>query len=551
MSLKTELIPHIPDETKRIAEMAFPKGNIYMRLRDQLGTFYQDEQFVSLFPLRGQPAYSPWRLALVSVMQYVENLSDRQAADAVRARIDWKYTLSLELGDAGFDYSILSEFRQRLIDGSLEQQMLDMMLSKFEAAGLLKARGQQRTDSSHVLAAIRVLNRLENVGETLRAALNSLAVAAPEWLVSVADSEWYDRYARRIEDYRLPQSKEERKELAETIGRDGKRLLDAVYSDHAPSWLGEIPAVETLRQIWLHQYYIIQGELKLRETKDLPPVSLRSDSPHDTEARYATKGIRHWVGYKVHLTETCDNNAPRLITNVETTIAPKPEVKMTEVIHQALDDSGRLPKEHFVDTGYIDARLLVTSQEDYQVELVGPVRTDQSWQAQDEQAYSIEQFSVDWDGKSVTCPQGQTTQYWQPTHDTNGNDVICIKFSRKGCWDCQTRSQCTRSKKDARSLTLRPNKTQHEAIQQARQQQQSDEFKQRYNRRAGVEGSISQGVRSFGLRKARYIGLAKTHLQHLLTAAAINLARVDNWLSSVPLAKTRVPPFKALQPKAA
>jgi transposase len=179
------------------------------------------------------------------------------------------------------------------------------------------------------------------------------------------------------------------------------------------------------------------------------------------------------------------------------------------------------------------------------------VKRDTSWQAQEEQAYSIDCFSVDWDGKSVTCPQGQITKSWRPTHDANGNDVIAIKFSHKGCRECQARNLCTRAEKEPRRLTLRPNKAQHEAIQQARQQQQSDDFKQRYDRRAGIEGSISQGVRSFGLRRARYIGLAKTHLQHLLTAAAINLARVDNWLSGVPLATTRISSFKALQTKAA
>jgi transposase len=122
----------------------------------------------------------------------------------------------------------------------MEKDLLETMLSAFEAKDLIVKRGKQRTDSSHVLAAIRLLNRLENVGETLRAALNSLAVVAPEWLVSVAEPEWYDRYGKRIEDYRLPKSKEERKELAETIGRDGKRLLDAVYSADAPSWLAQI-----------------------------------------------------------------------------------------------------------------------------------------------------------------------------------------------------------------------------------------------------------------------------------------------------------------------
>ena len=247
----------------------------------------------------------------------------------------------------------------------------------------------------------------------------------------------------------------------------------------------------------------------------------------------------------MHVTETCDNNFPRLITNVETTIAPKPDVKMTEVIHQALDEKGELPKEHFVDSGYIEAQLLCESQKEYQVELVGPVKADQSWQAKEDQGYSIDRFSIDWDAKSVTCPQGQKSKYWKPAKDTNGKDVICIRFPRPACRDCEARSLCTRSEKESRSLTLRPEKVQQEAIQQARKQQESEQWKERYSSRAGIEGTISQGVRSFGLRQARYIGSAKTHLQHIFTAAAINLVRVDNWLEGVPLAKTRISRFKA------
>jgi transposase len=230
MSLKPELVPPIPEETKRIAKDSFPKGNTYMRMRDELGTFYQDEQFASLFPPQGQPAESPWRLALICVMQFAENLSDRQAADAVRARIDWKYALSLKVTDSGFDFSVLSEFRTRLLDGGMEQELLDTMLTIFQEHGLLKQRGKQRTDSSHVLAAVRRLNRLESVGETLRATLNSLAVASPEWLAQIAHPDWFDRYGKRIEEYRLPKGKDARRELGEIIGHrwddtHGRRLL--------------------------------------------------------------------------------------------------------------------------------------------------------------------------------------------------------------------------------------------------------------------------------------------------------------------------------------
>ena len=224
MSLHCQPIGHIPEETVRVARAAFPKSNLYMKMRDELGTFYEDHDFEDLFPQRGQPAETPWRLALVIIMQFVEGLSDRQAAEAVRARIDWKYTLGLELMDPGFDFSVLCEFRARLVNGGNEERLLSLMLRKFKEQGLLKAHSQQRTDSTHVLASVRKLNRLESVGETLRAALNSLAAVEPEWLCEQVTPEWFDRYSLRIEEYRLPKGKEAREAYAAQIGADGFHL---------------------------------------------------------------------------------------------------------------------------------------------------------------------------------------------------------------------------------------------------------------------------------------------------------------------------------------
>jgi len=155
----------------------------------------------------GQPSMPPWRLALVTIMQFREHLADRQAAEAVRARIDWKYLLGLELTDPGFDFSVLSEFRDRLLTGSAEERLLDKLLEWCQTQGLIKARGRQRTDSTHVLASIRMLSRIELVAETLRAALNELATVAPDWLRAFAPLEWFDRYKRRIEDTSLPKEK--------------------------------------------------------------------------------------------------------------------------------------------------------------------------------------------------------------------------------------------------------------------------------------------------------------------------------------------------------
>src|SRR4030095_4289246 len=191
MSLRPQPIGSIPEQTAHIAHAAFPKGHPYLTLRDHLGTIFQDEDFAALFPAWGYPGLPPWRLALVTIMQFRENLADRQAAEAVRARIDWKYLLGLELTDPGFNFSVLSEFRDRLRAGSAAERLLEKLLECCRARGLLKARGQQRTDSTHVLAAIRVLNRLELVAETLRAALNELATVAPALLQELAALAWY------------------------------------------------------------------------------------------------------------------------------------------------------------------------------------------------------------------------------------------------------------------------------------------------------------------------------------------------------------------------
>src|SRR5690348_10600782 len=210
MSLHPVPVGPVPEETARVARAAFQKGNVYMQMRDVLGSIYEDGQFTELFATRGRPAETPWRLALVTVMQFAEGLSDRQAAEAVRARIDWKYCLGLELTDAGFDYSVLCEFRTRLVEGGAEAVLLDALLEACTARGYLRLRGQQRTDATHVLGVLRVLNRLECVAETLRAALNAVAEAAPQWLQQWTPGEWFARYSRRIEDYRLPKGKDAR-----------------------------------------------------------------------------------------------------------------------------------------------------------------------------------------------------------------------------------------------------------------------------------------------------------------------------------------------------
>ena len=538
MSLHPQEIAPIPEETRRVANAAFPKGSIYLRMRDQIGTIFNDPMFAPLFPIRGQPAESPWRLALIMVMQFVEGLSDRQAADAVRCRIDWKYALSLDLTDPGFDASVLCEFRVRLVDNGTGSALLNAMLARFKECGLLKARGQQRTDSTHVLAAVRSVNRLELLGETLRAALNTLAMVERNWLADLISPDWFDRYSTRVEQYKFPKSEAKRTTLAETIGADGHLILAAVYGALAPTWLRELPAIQTLRIVWIQQFYIDNHVVRLRSKEDLPPASLCVSSPYDVDAHYSKKRETSWSGYKVHVTETCDTDSPHLIINVETTSAPVSDNAMTAPIHQALADRELSPSTHLLDAGYVDAANVISSLFEHNVDVVGPMLADTSWQAKAGEGFDISAFAIDWETKQATCPQGQITSDWTIRRDNFANECVDIRFNHAICAGCSQRAQCTRSKTRPREIMLRP-RPQHELLQTRRQQQTTDTWRAQYDKRAGIEGTLSQGVRAFGLRRCRYIGLTKTRLQHIMTAIAMNVVRIDAWLTGRPLAKTR------------
>lgn len=529
MCLKSQAIPDVPEEMVRVVRAVFPKGNMYIHLRNNLGAIYQDELFEDLFPDRGQPAYAPWRLALVTVFQFMEDLTDRQAADAVRSRLDWKYALSLELTDPGFDHTVLSEFRTRLVALTAEERFLEAVIDLCKERGWLKVRGHQRTDSTHVLAKVRALNRTECVVETLRHALNVLAVVAPDWLQNQVKPEWLARYGARASDYRFPSGAEKRQQFEHQVGQDGWGLLTAIKADPQNQWMLSIPAVDTLERIWKQDYAPPEkGGAWIADEDRLEAAKLYF-SPYDLDASASTKRSTHWIGYKAHFTETCDEDLPRLITQVTTTIGPIPDRHALPEIHAVLDQRELLPEQHLVDAGYVDAEALLASQKNYQVDLVGPTAKDYRWQAREQNGYALTDFSIDWDQKQARCPQGQTSSSWTPTW-TRNQEIIKIKFGFAICGACPVRAHCTKTKR--RTLSVRRQEA-HFALDAARQREQTEEFKQEYARRAGIEGVHAQGVRRMGLRRSHYIGEPRTHLQHVVTATALNLCRLHDWLTGI------------------
>ncbi|WP_327043812.1 IS1182 family transposase [Microbispora sp. NBC_01189] len=527
-----------------------------VRVRDELGELFADARFAGAFGAEGKPGWSPGRLALITVFQRVENLTDRQAAEAVRADLSWKYALGLELDDPGFDASVLSEFRSRVVEHGLEELALDLLVAALIERGLLKAGGKQRTDSTHVISAVRDLNRLELAGECVRAALEALSAAAPHWVQQVLDLPgWADRYRSRIDSWRLPASETKREELVRAYGSDGYALVAAVYAPFSPAWLRQVPAVDALR-VMLIQNYVRTTDNSGREVvkrrrplddggEGLPPGRWRLTSPYDTDTRWAAKGDDlFWNGYKVHISETCHTDAdadadavrdndgtdgtdgtdgqavapPNLITNVATTDATVPDAAMTEKVHQGLQRRGLLPHEHYVDSGYASAELIVGAREAYGLTLITPVLLDQSPQARAQAGYDRTAFAVDWDNQQVVCPQGQASASWSPCLQ-RGSDAIVVMFPATSCRPCPVRTQCTTSKRGSRQLTLRPQAFQ-QALDSARAEQTSKQWQDKYKIRAGVEGTMRQAIAVTGIRRARYRGIDKVHLEHVFSAVA-------------------------------
>src|SRR5713101_1356385 len=454
MSLHTQPLEPIPGLTSQIAHRSFPKGTLAMHLRDALGPIYEDADFADLFPRRGRAAEAPWRLALVTVLQALENLSDRQAAEMVRGRLDWKYALSLPLDDEGFDASILVDFRQRLVDHGAQDRLLEPIVQVCRQHGWLKAGGKQRTDSTFVLANVRGLSSLESVAESLRAALNELADVAPDWLLGIISPDWFDRYVHRFELQRFPTGEQAKEDLRRQVGEDSWHLLQAALEEHTPQSVRACPSLALLQQVWDQHFERVDGLIRWRDGPAVESAQ-RVISPYETDARASRKRDTDWEGYKVHLTETCgEEETVQLIVQAEVTAATVQDVDLSMPLLHDLQVRELAPDERLLDSGYVSGEVLAAHAE-LGIELVGPLKQEGGWQHQT--GYGLSAFQVDWDKQQVRCPQGHLSQNWCPGRHNRGEEVIRVSFSAVICHACPVKELCTkREKGKGRIVTLSP-----------------------------------------------------------------------------------------------
>jgi transposase len=518
MTLRIRELSEMPADTAELGRKLLKEDDPYRVIGDQLSDIVRDEDFATMYAETGRDAVWPSLLAMVTLFQFQENIPDREAAEMVVKRLDWKYALHLPLDYAGFHFTDSHNFRERLMENEREALVFDKLLSKVRTLGFLKKRGKQRTDSTHVIGVVRKLSRLELVTETLRVTLRAIKGTDESWYRRVLPAAFCEVYVETRRDYRLSQA--EREAALRKAGEDGFWLLEHI-DRHSPAAVRELDEVQTMRTIWEQQYERVEGRTVAREKMEVNAKDLIV-SPHEPEVRAAQKRGQKWLGTRVHLTETAYTaeeleGEPNFITDVTTDVAPAGDNEALSEIRQNLEGRDLKPQEQTVDAGYISGQSIADSRADG-VELIGPARPDPS-----PSGFQLADFQIDLEQQQATCPAGCHPVRWSQTQGVDGRQITRIYFGEQ-CTTCPFfgESQCTQSSR-GRTLTVTEY---YPELAARREEEKTPEFWQKMKRRPPVEGTISEFVRRHGGRRSRHRGLEKTHLQNLFKGAAINLKRL-------------------------
>jgi len=521
MTMRPRDLTEMPADTATVGRQVLPATNPYRVLGDRLAELIADTEFAALYEPTGRTALSPALLALVTLFQFLEDVPDREAATLVAVRLDWKYALHLPLAYAGFDFSCLCYFRQRLLAHQQERLLFDTILQRVQALGFLTKRGKQRTDSLAVVGAVRQLSQLETVTETLRVTVRALEQADAAWTARAVPASFREQYARRQPDYRL--SAAERQAALEHAGADGYWLLDRLATD-APAAVRGLAAGGTLQTVWEQRYERTAGLVTVRErTVDGKQLII---SPHDPGVRAGEKRGQHWLGEKVHVTETAEPGGPNFLTDVTTANAASGDGEARPTIRGRLAERHLTPTEQVVDAGYISGKQLAESQA-AGMTLLGPPLEDTS-----RQAFKLAAFQIDRGAQQATCPGGHAAVKWSPRTDRDGSPAVNIQFAAATCQACPLRPQCTTSQ-SGRSLHLSAH---YELLEARRAEAQTAAFREQMRARPAIEATLSELVRQHGLRRHRYRGEAPRALENLLKGAACNLKRLLRAVATRPQA---------------
>ena len=517
-----EVFPtEIPSQTRDIVEKLMKADEVCRLLGDRGETLVDEGELRQMYAVEGRSGINPVLLSFVLILQFLENIPDRQAAHMAVMRMDWKYALRQELTWQGFDYSSLCNFRKRLYGHGQEYVVFEQLVRMLREEGYIKAK-RQRTDATHVLGAIERLSRLELVLETMRMALGALINADARWVLVQLPESFVSEYSEKREDYRLTKAQVDK--LMLKAGGDGFWLLGQIerQADKAREGsesLQDLPEVCLLRRVLGEQFEPPAGGIAAQTKPNTTACGDVIASPHDPDVRYSQKGKQtKWTGYKAQITETVDDELP-LITDIGIHSAIEADSSALEPIQDRLQQRDLSPDQQYVDQGYCNGKNIASSQQ-REIDLRGKVTS----QSHKPQGFRLEDFDIDLEARMAICPEGKMASSFNPS--SQADVAFHVRFGKQ-CVGCPVRSHCTREKR-GRSLEISPY---HAILTQRRHEQRTAAFQQDMHARARIESTICELVRKHGLRQSRYRGQQKVSLQAAFTATAVNLKRLARYLA--------------------
>lgn len=521
MSLPTAKVQMSLFDVSMLLESLFPETDRYRIFYKTVlpALWARRKQLCDLYCQdNGRPAIEPVILMAVTLLQFMEKLPDRQAAENVRLHLGWKYAMGLEIDYAGFHFSNLSNFRNRMIQADDLRICFDAVLDALHKSGLIRKRGRQRLDSTHVIGTVATISRLECIRETIRLFLehvrrNGQTDALPGW------STYFERYCdSQIQWHRLKKAALQDKALE--AGNDAMALI--AWMETQPELIFSHERAHLLKRVFAEQYETAGAAVEQRMKQ--APRTVKN--PHDPDAQWATKGQKPWVGYKVQIAETVSEDGPRekkgdpteqFITEITTTEATASDL---EGMHKNLNDQQHYhadrPQELYVDAAYITDDTLAEAEQQGR-DIYGPARCP----GNPKHVFDVDMFDINTNTRTAICPAGHTSSQCSLIHDAYNNTVVFRFEWGRLCDECQMRKQCTRRKDGRRHVSVGIH---HNLLQKRRREMKTDEFKQIMYRRNGVEGTISEFARAGG-RRTRYRGLRKTTLANFFHGAALNTNR--------------------------
>jgi transposase len=500
----------IPEEIRSWGEKHLESDNPYRVVGEQLFSFISWCELSSMYSDTGRPSINPIILSLTTIFQFLEDIPDRVAAAYIKTRLDWKYALHLPLHDSGFHYSDLCNFRKRLVEHGKESLIFQQLLEKIKSLGFLRKHKHQRTDSTHVLAKVRDLSRLENLTEGLRVALKAIEKAHVAFYQTKIPILYREHWSKPLNDYQMTDA--EREQILKRLGQDIHWLLSFLKTNKE-SFL-RLPELEVLQTLF-SQHFTIQSQ-RVSVKKEATTGKDKIQTPHDPEARYSKKRGKSWTGSKVHITETANEKGEvNFITDVTTTNACEQDNETLLKIQGNLEELGLKPQHQYTDKRYITGDNLAESQQ-AGIQLMG-----EASELDNDGLYTADEFSIDYDSQTATCPTGNTSCSWKQFENGERKDGIRISFGQQ-CQSCPLKAKCTKNK-HGRILTLHRH---YQILKQRREEGKTTVFREAMKRRPPVEGTISEMVRAHSLRRSRYRGLVRSHLQNLMIGTAVNLKRL-------------------------